>query len=240
MTHIAPNTSLGELVAEHPSCAGLFERLRIDYCCAGRQTLAEACERRGLDVETVRELIEALDADPLRPSHPLEESDWRRASLGELCDHIVTVHHAELRRELPRISEMLAKVVRVHGRDHSGLDDLERVFTGMRSELESHIELEERAVFPACHALEAGDPDSASLDTELIDRHEREHQGVGDALAAMRELTDGYDPANALCGTHRALLEALRGLELDLHQHVHEENNVLFPRLRALAEAKAR
>lgn len=149
MRQIEPTANLGALVAERPARAELFERLRFDYCCGGRQTLAEACAQRGLDVDTVRELVAALDGAPLRPTGPLEDTDWRRASLTELSDHIVSVHHAGLRRDLPRIAELLATVVRVHGADHPELRDLQRGFAGMRSELEQLLELEERALFPA-------------------------------------------------------------------------------------------
>lgn len=101
----------------------------------------------------------------------------------------------------------------------------------MRRELESHIETEERVVFPACRAAEA---DGTAVDEAVLTSHEREHAEAGDALTALRELAQDYDTAAALCGTHGRLLEALRRFELDLHQHIHEENNVLSPRARAI------
>ena len=240
MSQIDPSTSLGALVAERPARAGLLERLRFDYCCGGAQTLAEACARRGLDPHTVGALLEALDDAPHARLDPLEESDWRRATIADLCEHIVSVHHDGLRRELPRIAELLATVVRVHGRGHPELHDLQRLFAAMRDELERHLQLEERALFPVCRSLEDHDDTGAELDEGALVLLEDEHSDTGDALAAIRELADDYDPDRALCGTHRALLDALRALELDLHQHVHEENNVLFPRVRALAGAANR
>ncbi|MEZ5122595.1 MAG: iron-sulfur cluster repair di-iron protein [Solirubrobacterales bacterium] len=239
MTQIDPSTaSLGALVAERPACAQLFERLRLDYCCGGAQTLADACADRGLDAHTVVALIETLDDSTDQGPGPQEETDWRRASIAELCDHIVSVHHDGLRRELPRTAELLATVVRVHGDDRPALHDLQRLFTAMRDELEHHIELEERTLFPVCRRLET-DP-GTELDEGALELLEDEHANTGDALVAIRELAGDYDPAGALCGTHRALLDALRALEMDVHQHVHEENNVLFPRARALAGAADR
>lgn len=234
MARIDLTTSLGELVAQQPARASLFEQLRFDYCCGGGQSLAEACRRRGLDPETVRELLEALEGAPIEAPGVLEDFDWRRASIAELCDHIVSVHHEGLRRELPRIADLAATVARVHGAGHPELHDLERVFCGMRAELERHLELEERALFPACRALESEVTTDVELE-ELLAQHEREHVETGEALAALRQLACDYDPARALCATHRRLLDALRRLEIDLHQHVHEENNVLFPRVRSLA-----
>ena len=227
---IDPNASLGQLVAEQPGRAETFERLRLDYCCGGGQTLGRACERRGLDPVTVCRMLEALENSQLDGQH-LERNDWRRASISELCDHIIAAHHDRLRVELPRIDELLTTVVRVHGAQHHELHDLLRLFKSLRRELESHIETEERAVFPACRAAEA---DGAAFDLDVLAVHEQEHEETGDALVALRELAHDYDPAGTLCGTHRRLLEALHRLELDLHQHIHEENNVLFPRARAL------
>jgi len=230
MNTIDANITLGELVNEKPACMSLLERLRLDYCCGGAQTLAEACARRGLDQHTVCAVLEVLEETPAQLPE-LEELDWRRASLGELCDHIVERHHEGLRRELPRIEELLRTVVRVHGPGHAGLHDLQRTFVGMSEELLPHLELEERVFFPAARKLEV---DGAVVDEPLLQKHEHDHEHVGDSLTALRELTSDYRADRALCGTHRALLDALRSLEQDLHQHIHEENNVLLPRVRAL------
>jgi regulator of cell morphogenesis and NO signaling len=227
---IDPGATLGRLVAEQPARAELFERLRLDYCCGGGQTLAEACQRRRLDPDTVSRMLEAVEAAPRDPWHA-EHNDWRRATIAELCEHIVSAHHDTLRTELPRIDGLLATVVRVHGTDHRELQDLQRLFGGMRHELESHLETEERVLFEACRAAEArGTP----VDASLIATHEEEHGATGDAFAALRELAGDYDTAGALCRTHRTLLESLDRLERDLHQHIHEENNILFPRVRDL------
>lgn len=230
MTAIDPATSLGVLVAERPARARLFERLRFDYCCGGGQSLAEACAERGLDAETVSELLRALDEVPDEPGAAREQRDWRQASISELCDHIVSVHHQGLRRELPRISELLETVVRVHGEERPSLAELERQYSALRSELETHLVLEEGELFPAALSLESGKGAGTALGEGTLALLEHEHADTGRALAALRELADDYDPERALCGTHRALLDALRELELDLHQHIHEENNVLFPR----------
>jgi regulator of cell morphogenesis and NO signaling len=231
MSAIDPTATLGALVAERPARAPLFERLRLDYCCGGSQTLAEACRRRGLDSDTVRTVLAALD-DEANERQGFEDVDWRGASVEELCGHIVAVHHDGLRDTMPQIERLLSTVVRVHSRDHPQLGGLQQAFLGIRAQLEPHLESEEDALFPACLALEQ---QLVPIDAALLDRHEQEHQQVGDALAALRELSGDYDSEHALCGTHRALLEALAAFELDLHQHIHEENNVLLPRVRELA-----
>ena len=218
-------STLGDIVLEQPRAAALFERLGLDYCCGGRLTLEEACGQRGLHAMTVATLLQALDDEP----DDAEVHDVARASIPELCDHIVAGHHDPLRRELPRINDVLDTVVRVHGSTHPELHDLQRLFTTLRTDLEAHMRTEEETLFPACRTLDGdGAPDPG-----VLALREHDHAATGDALCALRELAGGYETEAALCGTHRSLLRALRAFELDMHQHVHEENNVLFPRVRA-------
>jgi len=230
MSTIDPAGTLGELVAERPARAPLFERLRLDYCCGGSQTLAEACRKRGLEIDTVRAMLEALDAASIE-LEGFEPTDWRRASIAELCAHIVEAHHNGLRESLPRIEALLSTVVRVHGSEHPELRELQRAFADIRGELEPHLAREESVLFPACIALERR---GIGIEEALLEEHEREHASVGDGLAALRALGGDYSPQQALCGTHRALLDALAAFERDLHQHIHEENNVLLSRAREL------
>lgn len=228
---VRTTATLGELAARHPGRAELFERLRFDYCCGGAKTLGEACREQGLDPNTIRQLILAQDSARERLT-AAETRDWRQASPTELCEHIVEVHHDRLRRDLPQVGELLSSVMRVHGPVHLSLRELPAAFAMLRDELEPHLELEEQVLFPACRDLDAGN--GATANEALLNSLEHDHCQVGQALAKLRELTDDYDSAGALCRTHRRLIEALTSLELDLHQHVHEENNILLPRMRSL------
>jgi regulator of cell morphogenesis and NO signaling len=232
---VSSAATLGELVASQPGRAALFERLRFDYCCGGGKTLGDACRERGLDPGTIRRLILAEDAAPDLTAG-VERREWQQASLTELCQHIVEVHHDGLRRRPPQVGKLIDSVVRVHGPVHPDLRELPAAFATLCDELEPHLELEEEGLFPACRALEARVA-SASLDEAQLDAFEHDHHKVGAALARLRELTDGYDAARALCQTHRRLSEALRTLQLDLHQHVHEENNILL-RLRSTLHSR--
>lgn len=233
MTSLAIDSrqTLGALAGEHPQLIEPFERLRLDYCCGGGQTLAEACERRGLDPDTVAVVLaELAEGTPVTTAAP---HDLSGATIGDICDHVVTVHHEPLRRALPRIAELLATVVRVHGGGHPELHDLQRLFATLERGLLEHLASEEATLFPVVRAAVAGpvDPELALLVAE----HAKEHSEVADVLAAMRDLCDGYAVDAAYCSTHRSLLESLAALELDLHRHVHEENNLLFPRVLAVA-----
>ena len=230
---IDPGSSLGELVAERAARAQLFERLQLDYCCGGRQTLAAACAKRGLDLDEVRAALQALDEGDLHDTS-VERRDWRTVGMGELCAHIVTVHHDGLREAFPRLERLFGTVVRAHGNSDPRLGDAQRLFGEIRSELEPHLASEENELFPACIGSErAGTP----VEEQLIAEHESEHAELGRALAALRTLCDDYDHHAALCNTHRALLDALEAFEQDLHRHVHEENDILFPRARKARSA---
>jgi regulator of cell morphogenesis and NO signaling len=219
---IDPSRTVAELVLEQPSRSRVFEELGVDYCCGGKRSLTDACEARGIPLDQAVAALEsaANDTSP--------ERDWTQAPLPELCDHIVSSHHEHLREELPRLDTLLEKVVRAHGDARPELTELRDIFTALRNELEEHITTEEEELFPL---VRTGGPYDAKQVAEL----EHDHESAGSALAKLRELSGGYDLDQALCNTHRATLDGLRELELDLHQHIHEENNVLFPRALAAA-----
>ncbi len=218
---------IGDLVVERPARARMFEQLGIDYCCGGRRALAEACDERGLDVAAVAVLLDATDS-----VRDLIGDDWGKASLAELCDHIVDVHHAYLRRELPRLTELLEKCERAHADELPELHEIRATFERLRLELEQHLAEEERVLFPACRAVTVG----GTLEPGLLARLADDHAEAGAALRRHSALTDGYATDTALCNTHRAAVDALGELERDLHEHIHEENNILFPRVLAIAQ----
>lgn len=228
MTSVAVDLdlSLAELVLERPVAARVLTRLGLDYCCGGRRSLAEACADEGLDPATVAVFLDR-DVEPVA----MESTDWVTAPLAELCAHIVEAHHGRLRWDMPRLSELAERAAAAHGDKLPALGELRDEFTELRYELEDHIAEEERDLFPA---LAAG----GVVEREELERLLREHDATGARLRRLRELAGGYASMDALCNTHRALLQGLHGLELDMHQHVHEENNILFPR--ALATSASR
>lgn len=226
---VAPDVTLADLVLDEPRRARLLANLGLDYCCQGGRTLAVACEQRGLDAQTIVAVLEADRGD--NPGHGCER-DWREASTAELIDHIVAEHHDWLRHELPVLEETVAAVVRAHADEDPRLNDLARVHHDLAAELLAHLDREEQLLFPACRTLDAGQTPAAA--ETLLAELEDDHGDVGRALVRLRELTDDFRPESARCGTHARLLDGLRRLEPEVHKHVHEENNVLFPRIRAL------
>ncbi len=233
---LAPETTIGALVAARPLLARFFDRLGIDYCCGGKQTLAAACQRRGLDVQTTLALLDsaaaALTAGPA-------EVDAAALGLGQLADHIETTHHAYLKAELPRLVEMADRVAAKHGWRDSRLPEVAAAVNTLAAEMTDHMRKEEKILFPLVRAIEAGAADrfpGGSL-ANPIRQMEAEHESAGNLTAKLRVLTDGFTPNAEACNTHRALLGGLEEFEADLHRHVHKENNVLFPR--ALARVAA-
>jgi regulator of cell morphogenesis and NO signaling len=221
--------TVGELVAERPGRARVFERLGLDYCCGGGKPLVAACADAGLDAAEVAASLERAEAAP-----PGEETDWRSVPLGDLCDHIVERHHGYLREELPRLGALMEKVARAHGGAHPELHEVASLLAEVTAELSRHIGIEEGALFPACRRLEETGVSGFETLAAPISVMESDHDAAGDALASMRSLTAGFTPPAGACNSYRALLDGLEALELDLHRHIHEENNVLFPRALAL------
>ncbi len=228
-------STLGDLVLAQPAAADLFERLGLDFCCGGSRTLGEAVKERGLDAATVLVILKSLAESP--PTAGAGGHNVAALTTGELADHIVAEHHVPLRAELVSIAEMFDKVVRVHGDVDATLAPLREQFVEICDELTEHMRLEEDGLFPACRKIAAGEV--ADVGADLLAELEHVHTDTGAALARMREIGGDYALGSAHCGTHRRLLESLAAMETDLHQHIHEENNLLFPRVRETLRLRA-
>lgn len=238
MTQINLKSSVGNCVAQHPQTSRVFESLEIDYCCGGGKPLEQACLDRKLDPLQVLEQIEQAIKQIDEPAQ-----DWLTAALADLCGHIEQTHHAYLKSELPRLAGLIAKVVNAHGASHRELPQLQQVFTELRAELEPHMFKEEQVLFPAIRLLEESSESPTfpfGTVANPIRMMEHEHDNAGDGLAQIRVLTREYAVPDGACNTYRAMLDGLRELELNMHQHVHKENNILFPRAIELEEARVR
>ena len=216
--------TVGQLVAERPSRARIFERFGIDYCCGGKKPLAQACGEKAADLQEVLAcLTEAEESTP-------DQTDWTTATLTALADHIEQTHHAWLKTELPRLDKMTEKVASVHGGRHPELQQIRDVFVALKQEMDEHLAKEEQVFFPAIRRLEAEGGSAPAWFRGPISVLTHEHDNAGQALARLRELSNGYKPPADACNTFRAMFDTLRQLEADMHQHVHKENNILFPR----------
>jgi regulator of cell morphogenesis and NO signaling len=229
--------TVGEIVARHPALSRVFEEAGVDYCCGGKKTLDEVSRMKGLDPQT---LLAALE-ESVASNGKNADVDAAAMSLTELADHIEQTHHAYLRSELPRLDAMTAKVASVHGEKDARLAQIRATFLGFFDELSSHMMKEERILFPMVREIDASATAPAFHCGSLanpIRQMEFEHDQAGSALERLRQLTDGYTPPDWACNTYRAMLDALVYLERDMHQHVHKENNALFPRALAMEGEK--
>lgn len=238
MLTLDPEQPVGDFVRQKPTCARIFESLKIDYCCGGKISLLRACEKRGIDVAAVLQAINA--SDEFADTDTLVDVD--AMGLTELADHIEATHHAYLRTELPRLDFMTEKVARVHGDKDERLHSMRDAFIALKAELEPHLMKEETVLFPIVRQLEASSrlPEfHCGSVANPIRQMEHEHDQAGAALAILNESTDAYTPPDWACNTYRAMLDSLEKLEADLHQHIHKENNVLFPKALELEHSRA-
>lgn len=231
MSTITLETSVGQIVAEHPHTTRIFEKYGIDYCCGGKLALGVYLTKRKLDAEAV---LAELNGAP-SPGDVVAERDWTHAPLSELITHILDTHHAYLEEAMPRVAFLATKVARVHGDNHPELIEVAHVYAGFVAEMEQHMRKEEQILFPAIQRLEAG-TDRFPVEGP-INVMEAEHESAGAALERLRELTGGFNPPEDACGSYRALFSGLHEIETDTFRHVHKENSILFPRAIALLQA---
>lgn len=226
---ITPDSTVADIATQAPETIRVFQKHEIDFCCGGRIPLSQACATRQIDLEA---LLTELRQTVMPRS---DEPTWNDATLSAIIGHIQTRYHEELRGELPRIAAMVAKVVSRHGDQlPETLLPLQQTFSALHDELITHMEKEDRVLFPFIVGIESGAPlpvaDAATWMAGPISVMEADHDEAGSALATMRRLTDGYAPPEWACPTFRGLYHALATLETDMHIHVHLENNILFPR----------
>lgn len=222
--------TVGEVVAERPSQARIFQSFGIDFCCHGGRTLREACTIKGIAIQSVLEQLEAGYAEK-------DESD-NPALLPpvELINYIVETHHGYLRNELPRLLAMSERVSKIHGGHTASLKEVYWIYCEMVDELTGHLNQEAQVLFPAIESLCAGESVAMSFD-DPVAAMLHEHDEAGDTLGWIRKLTNNFTPPPDACDTHRELLAGLSDLEERLHRHIHLENSVLFPQVLALSKA---
>lgn len=214
--------TLGDLVTSNPMTARVLERHGLDYCCGGRRTLHDACADAGVDEQLVQADLDATDTGL--------PGDWTELDPAALAQHIVETHHRYLHEELPLLDALAEKVLGAHGRRHPELGDVRKLVAAIRADLEPHLMKEERVLFPAITALAGGQREFGfGSVANPIRMMGIEHDQVGQLLVELRAVSHGFEiPADA-CASYRSLYERLVALEGDTHEHIHKENNVLFP-----------
>ena len=230
-----------EIALEDPTSIRVFEAFGIDYCCGGRKPLAEACAARNIPVDEVIAALESGSKEPVPGSQ-----DWATKPLSELAAHIVNSHHAYIRREIPRLSELAEKVVRRHGDTRPELPEIQSRLSTLSEELIEHLAKEEVVLFPYIakmeKANEKGEPRPQGCFGTVanpIAMMTQEHDAAGALIAEIRQLASDFTAPAGACPTFLGFYRGLYEFEQDLHQHIHLENNILFPQAVALESANS-
>ena len=223
-----------EYALEIPAATRIFEKLGIDYCCGGGKSLVDACTAAGVSMDEVLDSLNAADLNSVSTS---AARDWQALSQAELIAHIVDRHHAFTREELVRLEALLAKVSGVHGQNHPELFQIQDQVGKLRGELEPHMLKEESVLFPYIVRMEEAAVANQTLPPppfRTVQNPMRvmmaEHDAAGYILGRMREVSSDYAVPPDGCISYKTLYSALTALEVDLHQHIHLENNIVFPR----------
>ena len=224
--------TIGAIVAADYRTAKVFEARGIDFCCGGKIPLATACAQNGLDLALIMRELEAVQNEPGNRSE--NYGSW---SLSFLADYIVNTHHVYLRENDDQIAAYARKIAGVHGANHPEVIEIADLFAKIAADLTAHLKEEEEVFFPAVKRAEAAsisglEPaagDRATIRASL-ERLHREHEEVGEAVHAIRQLAKDYAIPIDACNTFMVTYQKLKEFEDDLHKHVHLENNILFPK----------
>ena len=232
--------TLRELVLENPAATRVLEKLGLDYCCGGSQSLEQACRAANLPID---QALESLAATELASPSAGFDRDWRREPLADLVAYITSTHHQYTRETIARLAPLFEKVCSVHGNNHPELRSIQASFLGLADELTMHLMKEEMMLFPYIVRMEESViekqpilPPPFGTVQNPVSMMMHEHDSAGDALRTMRKASGGYAAPADACISYQTLYQALGEFEADLHQHIHLENNILFPRAIAMEQ----
>lgn len=230
MTYIAEpvdmdKISIADVALTFPQAINVLKHHQLDYCCSGKRSFREACQKAGADPIKVWQEIQEV-----RLNHGADNrmrfDGW---SVPLLIDFIMQHHHEYVKRTIPQIEQLIQKVCHAHGEDTPSLYSLQEDFADLAKELLDHLPKEEGVLFPAMLAYCSNHADSMDL-SGPIRAMEHEHEVAGELIRSIRALTDDYTPPAYACPTFRMTYIMLQQFDIDLMQHIHIENNILFPK----------
>lgn len=231
--HDFHSMTVREIALEMPITTRVFEQYKIDYCCHGNTLFDDACRDAGAEPDVVMEKIDGI-VEKLG-NH---EQEWLAdAALNDLIDHILEKHHVYTRAEIEHLTPLMAKVASRHGEHYGYLLELKELFASLCAELGPHMMKEENILFPYISELEASLSKHINASMPPFGTVQNpvrmmrvEHDNAGELLRKMRAVTNDYTLPEDACPSFSALYSRLAEFEADLHQHIHLENNLLFPR----------
>lgn len=223
--------TVADYVTENIKTAHIFKKYGIDFCCGGNISIEKACAKKNIEVKLVeKELSEVGVVRDLI-------EDYDKWDLDFLMIYIENVHHTYVKESLPLISQYANKVAKVHGQRYPEVIEINSLFHEVANELLSHLEKEERILFPFVKQLFEAKKQNSMVKlppfntvNNPIRMMEYEHENAGDIFKKISQLTNNYTPPKDACNTHKALYSKLEEFEQDLHKHIHLENNILHPK----------
>lgn len=222
--------TVGSIVAEDYRTAVVFKEYGIDFCCGGGRSLADTCASKGIPVAQISKELEAVQQQPAQVGG-IDVSSW---SLTLLSTYIEEKHHRYVRQMLPKIQEFALKVARVHGARHPETIDIWQTWEVLAADLSQHLLKEEQILFPYIREKSGSDGDAVKPPFGSVANPIRvmtsEHELAGTLMEKIRNLSNNFTAPEDACTTYRVLYSLLQDFESDLHQHIHLENNILFPK----------
>ena len=225
-------TRVKDIALANQEARQILEAAGVDYCCGGGKSLHDACAHADVSSEEILKRLRE-NSKLVRPN----EKAWTSAPLGDLTRHIREKHHRYVREAIGRIKTLMGKVKAKHGENHPEIAELQMLFTEVGQEMIMHMQKEEQILFPYIDALERSTAGNGSLEPPFfqtiknpIHAMMKEHDSAGDLVKQIRKASGDYTPPTDACTSYKALYQDLHEFEADLHQHVHLENNILFPR----------
>lgn len=236
--NIDRNSAVADIVNRDYRAADVFRKYNIEYCCGGKYPLHMACQMNGADeAQLIRELEEAMQE--VNTSNTLNFNEWH---IDFLTDYIVNVHHEYLRKALPRVKDYVDRFAEGHSKKFDYLEELQRSVAQLNRIFLPHLEQEEEIIFPYIrqigHAYYSRESYASllvrTLRKPVEDVMAHEHDSTGKLMLRLRALTNNYTPPENACLSHRVTFNKLKEVDADLTQHLHLENNILFPRAIAM------
>lgn len=221
------NRTIAEIVSDDISTASVFKKYKLDFCCGGGKTVENACKKANINVDDV--IRDLMNNKPKNEAPNLNFKDW---SAEFLADYIVYVHHTYVKQNLGVINEFAEKVSNVHGQHEPKVVEIAKLFSQVSKEFTTHIAKEEGILFPAIKAKEADC--NYQIDEKTLLLIKDEHEEIGTLIKKIQELSDNFTPPEWACNTFKALYFKLEEFTNDLFQHIHLENNILFPKVKNL------
>lgn len=235
---ITTTKTVGETVAADYRTAAVFKQFGIDFCCGGKRNIEQVCEQKGIDPTLLQQALEQT-----KTTAGNSEMNYDAWNLSFLADYIVNKHHVYVQERLPQLVEYADKVARVHGEKFPPNLEVAALVNSLSDELMGHLLKEERILFPYIKVMEQAKQNGLPKPAPYfgtaagpVNVMEAEHEVAGEIMKRIREITNDYTLPEEACNTWRVLWSLLSEFEDDLHQHVHLENNILFPKTLQMEE----